>query len=228
MDIEDIHASILLEIDKIGSYSTGNLIPGEIDDYINKSQRQYINQYRRLLREYTNVPQSVEAYENLRTLVETDTITNANISQFSDITNGFVLDLSNLSSTYDYYISGRNYFSTPDHYKSHRIVNKTFINKRSESLDNSNPIYENTPVVIDSDQLIGLYGSRDGEVPDTVTVDYLREPNDVVYDPNNAANNVELDLPADTHRDIIDIAVQNIIQSLSGQQQSSEQQEANG
>lgn len=218
MTIEEIHASIQLEIDQVGSYSTASLIPGEVDDYINKSQRQFINQYRRLLREYTQVPQGVEAHENLRTLLETDTLTSADITQHPEISNGFVVDLNDLSQSYDYYVSGRAYFSTPDHHKAHRVVNKAFINKRSENLDNNNPIYSETPVNIEDGTLIGLYGSRDGEIPSELTIDYLREPQDVFYDPNNPSNNVELELPEDVHRKIVEMAAQNIIQSLSGQQ----------
>lgn len=220
MDIANIHASILLRIDKVGSYSTANLIPGEIDDFINEAQRDYINQYRNLLREYSQIPQGVEAHENLRTLVETETVSS---NQSSNISNGFEIDLGSLSNNYDYYISGRSYFQTPDHYKSHRIVNKAFINKRSENLDNKNPIYSDTPVVINDGNLIGLYGSRDKEIPSTVTIDYLREPKDVLYDPDNLSNNVDLELPSDTHRDIVDLAYKYIIQSLSGQQQQSQQ-----
>lgn len=223
MTIEEMHASILLEIDRVGSYSTSNLIPGEIDDYINKSQRQFINQYRRLLREYTKIPQGAEAHENLRTLTETDIIDNG-INVTNELENGFVVDLTNLSQDYDYYISGKSYFSTPNHYKAHKLVNKSYINKYSESIDNQHPIYEETPVVIDDNRMVGLYGVRDGEVPDRLIIDYLREPVDVFLNPNDASNNVDCELPEDVHRQIVNMATQNIIQSLSGQQQTNNQQ----
>ncbi len=221
MTVEEMHGSVLLKIDKMGSYSTANLIPGEIDDFLNQAQRDFINQNRRFLREYSEIPQGVEAHEALRSLELEETITN--INSLSDLERGFEINFSDLNNTYDYFISGRVYFSTPDHWKTTRIVNKAFINDRSTTLYHQNPVYSETPVYIGEDRLVGLYDVEDGEVPSKFVISYLKAPSDIFLDPNNSSNNVDSELPGDVHRDIVDIATNKIIQSLAGQQQQSSQ-----
>lgn len=223
MTIEEMHGSILLKIDKMGSYSTANLIPGEIDDFINQAQRNFVNQYRPLLREYSQIPQGVEAHENLRTLVEEESITP---SSASDLEKGFSVNLQNtLANTYDYFISARAYFSTPDYWKPTRIVNKTFINDRSTARYHEHPIYSETPVHIDNQELIGLHDTEDSEIPSKILVTYLRKFQDVDLNPNNPSNSVDSELPEDTHRDLVDIASQKIIASLAGQRQQRQQEQ---
>lgn len=214
MTIGEMHASILLEIDQVGSYSTSNLTSGEIDDYINSAIRDFVNQNRRLLRDYMeNSNESKEAIENLRTLEETTLV--STINTVTDLPNGFTLDLSELSN-YDYYVSGRAYFQTPDYWKDTRVVNRSYIDTNSETAYN-NPIYRSIPVIIDDDSLIGLYGVDDGELPDKVIINYIQTPTKV-----SLQTPTDSDLPEDTHRDIIKIAVQKIMRSLSKQQDNSE------
>jgi hypothetical protein len=221
MTVEEMHGSILLKIDKMGSYSTANLIPGEIDDFLNQAQRDFINQNRRYLREYSDIPQGVEGHEALRTLEKEEIITTVNST--SDLERGFQIAFSNLSESYDYYISGRVYFSTPDHWKTTRIVNKAFINDRSTTLYHESPVYSETPVYVADEELVGLYDVEDEEIPSKFVVSYLKEPKNIFLDPDNSSNNVDCELPQDVHRDIVDIAASKIIRSLAGQQQAQQQ-----
>jgi len=216
MTVEEMHASVLLKVDKVGSYSTANLIPGEIDDFLNDAQREFINQNRRFLREYSDDRQGVEAHEALRGLIEEDIVTS--INTLSDLENGFIYDLTSLSSQYDYFISARAYYSTPDHWKTTRIVSRAFINDRGKTLYHQDPIFSETPVHIDNKDLIGLYDTEDGEIPSKLAINYVRQPNDMFLDPNNATNNVDSEITGDYHRDIVDIAARKIVASLAGQE----------
>jgi hypothetical protein len=216
MNIEEMHASVLLKIDKVGSYSTANLIPGEITDFLNDAQRDFINQNRRFLREYNDERRGVEAHEALRTITEEGVVTSVN--DVTDLERGFKYDLTSLPNTYDYFISARAYYSTPDHWKTTRIVNRAFINDRSTTLYHERPVYSETPVHIDNSELIGLYDVEDAEKPSKLAISYVREPQDMFLDPNDSNNNVDSELPEDFHRDIVDIATRKIIGSLAGQQ----------
>lgn len=217
MTVEEMHASVLLKIDRVGSYSTANLIPGEITDFLNDAQRDFVNQNRRFLREYNDERRGVEAHEALRTIIEENTVTS--INDATDLERGFKYDLNSLPNTYDYFISARAYYSTPDHWKTTRIVNKAFINDRSTTLYHQNPVYSETPVHVDNSELIGLYDVEDKEKPSKLAISYVREPQDLFLDPNDSSNNVDSELPEDFHRDIVDLASQKVIASLAGQQQ---------
>lgn len=210
MTIGEMHGSILLEIDQVSSYSTANLISGEIDDYINSSIRDFVNQNRRLLRDYMeNTNESKEAIENLRTLERTSTVTN--IATDSDFPNSFSFDLTNLPS-YDYYVSGRAYFPTKEYWKDTKVVNRSYLDSNSKTAYN-NPIYRSIPIIIDNDELVGLYGVDDGEKPSKLVVNFIK-----LFQQVSLENNIDSDLPEDTHRDIIKITVQKIMRSLSQQQ----------
>lgn len=213
MTIGEMHASILLEIDKVGSYSTSNLISGEIDDYINSSIRDFVNQNRRYLRDYLELSnESKEAIENLRTLETQETISSIIVT--TDLPNGFNFDLSELPS-YDYYVSGRVFFPTGEYWKDTKVVNRSYLDSYSKTKYNY-PVFNSIPVIIDDSQLIGLYGADDNEIPSKAVITYIKQPKKVSLD-----NNVSSDLPEDTHRQIVKIASQKIIRSLVQQKDES-------
>ena len=216
MTVEEMHASVLLTVDRDNDFLRENFVSKEITDFLNSAQRDFINQNRRFLREYNDERRGIEAHEALRTIIEEDTVTSINST--SDLERGFKYDLTSLPNTYDYFISARAYYSTPDHWKTTRIVNRAFINDRSTTLYHECPVYSETPVHVDNNELIGLYDVEDAEKPSKLAISYVREPQDMLLDPNDSNNNVDSELPEDFHRDIVDIAARKVIGSLAGQQ----------
>jgi hypothetical protein len=219
MNIKEIHESIATNIDDLNeNIQSGMFVPGEIDDFINRAQREFINRNRRFIREYNDERKGIEAHEALRTIIEEHTLTSINST--SDLERGFRCDLNSLPKSYDYFISARAYYSTPDHWKTTRIVNRAFINDRSTTLYHQSPVYSETPVHIDNSDLIGLYDVEDAEKPSKLAISYVRNPQDVVLDPNDSSNNVQLELPEDYHRQIVDIALKKIINSVGNRQRN--------
>jgi len=227
MDIETMHAKVLLKIDKMGSYSTSNVISGEIDSFLNESINDYINQQKVALRRPSGDRQSVEAMENLRPLEEDETIS-SNITSYSSADNGFSFNLNNeLSEDYGYYIDGRAHF-TDGYWKNCMLVNRTFINKHGITKYNT-PVFWEIPVMVDADELVGLYSIDDPGIPDEFYINYLREADEIHLNGSNGVTTEEYtDLPTHTHETIVKMATKKIIQSLSGQSPRANQQEEAG
>lgn len=231
MNIGTMHAKILLKIDKMGGYSTANIISGEIDSFLNESISDYINQQRIALRRASGDRESIEAMENLRLLEEDQVIDSSSITQYSLNTtnisnNGFKIDISTLDNEYDYYINGRAYFNTEDYWKNCMLVNRTFINKHGVTKFNS-PVFWEIPVMIDKDELIGLYSVDDGEIPNKFYINYLRKTKEIHLNGTPASNVITsgeyTDLPAHTHETIVKMATQKVVQSISGYQSRQEE-----
>jgi hypothetical protein len=230
MDIETMHAKVLLKIDKMGSYSTSNVISGEIDSFLNESINDYINQQKVALRRPSGDRQSVEAMENLRPLEEDESIT-TNITSYSPAANGFSFDLdAELSQTYGYYIDGRAQFDDGGntYWKNCMLVNRTFINKHGITKYNT-PVFWEIPVMVDADELVGLYSIDDPGTPVEFYINYLRQADEIHLNGNTGVTSGPYtDLPAHTHETIVKMATNKIIQSLSGQSPQATQQEQEG
>jgi len=223
-----MHAKVLLKIDKMGSYSTSNVISGEIDSFLNESINDYINQQKVALRRPSGDRESVEAMENLRTLEEEETVT-TNITSYSTSNNGFSFNFnSELSSTYGYYVDGRAHFSD-GYWKNCMLVNRSFINKHGITKYNT-PVFWEIPVMVDSDGLVGLYSIDDPGIPDEFYINYLREAEEIHLNGNSGTTTGEYtDLPPHTHETIVKMATKKVIQSLSGQssEQNQNQEDSN-
>lgn len=217
MTIEEMHASILLKVDRVGSYSTANLIPGEIDDFINDAVDDYIDQQRQAIRSYRYSERGMEAQENLRTLINRASSTN--ISSTSILgEEGWEVALSEFSD-FDYFISGT--VTTDGDSEVLRHVSSSYLTDfvRGKTL---NFFGRGIPISVESSNIVGFIPRDRTSVPSQVDINYLSYPPNVKLDPDDALNNVDLELPDHTHRDIVEIAAQKILQSLSGQQQRQE------
>lgn len=217
MTIAEMHAAVQLRVDKVGSYSTSNLIEGEVDDFLNEAINDFINQQKQLLREDNDVDRSALIQDNLYTLVESTETSNISTHPvFQEIS---TVDLSEFSD-YDFFISGRaNYDGEKRTLK--QVSSSYIVDGQLTKYDS--PFHESVPSTVEDDILLIRNPNHISSDPTEVKVSYLRVPATVNFDTNNASNNVDCDLPNDTHRDIVDLAVSNILQSLSGQTPSQDQ-----
>jgi hypothetical protein len=221
MNIEEMHASVLLKIDKVGSYSTANLIPGEIDDFINDAVSDYINSQRQAIRQYRYTEQGIEAQENLRTTIKR-TSTTSSISSTSDLAQeGWEVPLSEFPD-FDYFVSGTATINSESETLRHVSSGYLTDAARGSSL---NFFDRGVPISVEQSRIIGFIPRNRSSVPNEVHLTYLDYPDQVFLDPNNSSNNVDLSLPEHTHRDIVDIAANKIIRSLAGQESSPQQKE---
>jgi hypothetical protein len=217
MTIAEMHASILLKIDRVGSYSTSNLISGEIDDFINQAIRDYVTRQQKVLRRSPDSEQSSDVQENLRTILETSETTAITDHPFLDKV--FVVDLSELTD-YDYFVSGRALFDGD--YKILRPVATHYI-VDDEKTEHDNPFTKGIPCAIEGDELWSRYPTNISSKPDEVIVNYVQTPVDVLLDESTPSNSVDCNLPERAHRDVVDIAASKIISSLSGQDSTQNQ-----
>jgi len=214
MTIEEMHASILLKVDRVGSYSTANLIPGEIDDFINDAVDEFIDEQRQIIRQYRYSEQGMEAQENLRTIIERSTTT-TNITTTSILGDeGWEVPLSEFPD-FDYFVGGT--IDLNGEVNILRHVSSSFLTDKERGA-HMNFFDRGVPISVESDKIIGFIPRDRSITPNEVTVLYLNYPDPVKLDPQNSSNSVDLNLPDHTHRDIISIASAKIIQSLSGQQ----------
>lgn len=208
MDISEMHAAILLEIDEAGSYSTDSLVPGEIDNYINSAIRDYINSQKSLLR--TTGARSEESFHNLRTLVSTGSITNLSQQTYSNLYS------DSLPNDYDYYIDSRAKFN--DNY----WIDTTFRNEQylygycNLSGEGNFNTFNETSVAVSNNSLLIVPNPVDGQ-PTEISLSYLRDFQNVDFN-----SSTDSDLPEDTHRTIVELASQKILNSLVKQQKQQE------
>ncbi len=218
MTIEEMHASILLKVDRVGSYSTANLIPGEIDDFINDAVDDFIDQQRQVIRSYRYNERAMEAQENLRTLI--NRASSSNITPTSILgEEGWEVSISEFND-FDYFISGTATLNGNSEVLRHVLSSYLTDSVRGKTL---NFFKRGIPISVESSTIVGFLPRDRSSIPTEVNINYLSYPQSVKLDPNNSSNNVDVNLPDHTHRDIVELAAQKILQSLSGQQQTTQE-----
>lgn len=228
MTIEELHYDLKYKLDKIDSLDTDNLIPAEIDWIINEAitlftkQRYDKNNFKKI-----GFEGNQKRIDDLKTLViKSPTSQQPAVTVTPTGLNTFELKLSDLN--YDYLFLVR----------ITAKISKTNCGSKVVSLeqtehDDLNYILHNDPfrkpsfewqrvpiVFGRSDQTLddkgSIYFYTDGTFTITeVYPEYLKVPNKVsfggyTYLDGSIATKTECDLPEETHREIIDIAVNEI------------------
>jgi len=104
MTIEELHASVLLKVDRDNDFLRENFVPGEIDDFINDAVDEFIDEQRSLIRSYRYSERGMEAQENLQTIITRESTTTINPTSVLG-KEGWEVDLSEFSD-FDYFIGG--------------------------------------------------------------------------------------------------------------------------
>lgn len=197
--------------------------------YLNRAQEQYIaDQYVFLRGKYTD-NQDIQLYtnaqkamENLRTIVTTDDIENPSdpaskqlILESNFYNNAKVVELGGLTKTFYYYVRSQSKDSATDgngdlapNLVNNRLVEQENIQKYIQTKYNS-PIFRDNLVIIEGDTLVVFYDNQDDSEVTAISLTYIREPKKLVRDIGDGnLETTRCELPAHTHREIVNLATQ--------------------
>lgn len=108
MTLSEIHNQIRIQFEALAAQTLDNFLPQEIDLYINKAIREYIEKNRPVLLQDEEPSRSAEAVEKvLRTLLFSHLYSEGDFSSMSVANGGFKLPLSDPAPEYEYFITGR-------------------------------------------------------------------------------------------------------------------------
>ena len=108
MTIAEMHRGVRTQFEQVASHTLDNFLPQEMDYYLNRATRTYVDKQRTLLLSSREQVQSREANENLRTLIANDSVDGLQVGSLPDYgTEASSLDLGVLSGPYSYFLKGR-------------------------------------------------------------------------------------------------------------------------
>lgn len=211
MNIFEMHIGVNLGVQKIASHINGDLLPEEIDYYLNNSINEYIKQQYSLIKNTNRDVQSQYVHENLRKLLESIKLITSSNSDFLPNTKVF-----NLPNDYKYYISS---YSIVDNVrKTNAFVQPQTLHKYIKT-DSNSPIFRQNPVYIE-ENTISLILENDPESTSSIVLTYIKVPPKVklglLNQEYNPATSVQPDfLPDHTHKEIVDITIRQILTDLT-------------
>jgi len=107
MTLPEIHTQIRVQFEAVAAQTLDNFLPQEIDLYLNRAIREFIDQFRPLLLQPQESGQSREASENLRTLLNKGTYEGPDFSSETSLEGGWFVPINDLTPTYEYFVTGR-------------------------------------------------------------------------------------------------------------------------
>lgn len=108
MNIEEIHNQIRVQFEALAAQTLDNFLPQEIDLYINKAVREYIEQNRPVLLQDEQPNRRAEAVEKmLRTLIYSHIYDDTDFSDMSTPYGGYSVPLGDTDPNYEYFVTGR-------------------------------------------------------------------------------------------------------------------------
>jgi len=175
MTIAEMHRGVRTQFEQVAAQTLDNFLPGELDYYINRAIESYVDRQRALLLSPKEQVKSREANENLRTLIETESLTSlANLPDFGDGT--VSLSLSVLGSTYAYFLKGRVKDDENQFYNARKVSLEEW-HEHAPTKHNV-PIFRE-PVIFERGDEIWLAMPNDAGDPSELILTYLRPPVDV-------------------------------------------------
>lgn len=228
MTIEELHYDLKYKLDKVDSLDTDNLLPAEIDWILNEAISLFVKQrYDRNNFKKLGFEGNQKRIDDLKTLViKSPTSSQPGIPVQQIGPNMYELILSNFNYDYLFLIRlsvkikktncGEKIISVEQ--SEHDDLNTILFNDpfRKPSFEWSRiPIvFGRTDTTLDDKGSIYLYTDSTFTIEE-VYPEYLKEPNKVSignyqYLDGSIATKTECDLPKETHREIIDIAVNEI------------------
>lgn len=183
-------------------------LPQEIDYFLNEAVKDYIKMQVSSIKNEDRDIQSQFVSENLRTL-----ITTANITGIEEVTYLPNSIRGSLPADYLYYIFSRIYSN--NQWKNCRRLEPKGIKDFVET-DFNSPIFREYPLMIENDKIIIIGNSIDIlSINNQISFTYIKKPNIINYN----SPQVDLVLPDHTHNEIVDVAVNKILNIIAPKQQ---------
>ena len=205
MNIRQMHIGVNLGVQKIASNLNDDLLPQEIDYFLNESIDDYIkNQYTNLKSERRSKEQEY-INENLRTLVITKKLTS--LEDYDYLPNSYKKSIPN---EYRFFLYARTLVEGK--FKNNVKLSQNAAAKLVKTPSNS-PLFREIPLFIEGSDIVVMFDSEtniDNSENLEINLTYIKNPNTV-----DLTKNEDCDLPVHTHKEIINIAVSKILQTLN-------------
>lgn len=214
MTADEMHLAVRTQFESVAAFTLDNFLGPEIDIYLNRTIRNYVNQQRTVLLSPEESAASKEANENLRTLIKDDQISST--SSLTGYGNAVSVALSDLSSDFDYHIAARIKEVDGPVYNARKMSPDQWQEKVETAYNE--PLFRRPGVLLDSEQIRIVLPVDFGSV-EWVQEMYLTPPQQVDKDTSTTS-----DLPDHTHQDIVDQTVQLMLRDLGNDNAISQQQ----
>lgn len=220
MTVADMHIGVNLGVQKVDSNIFSSLLPEEINYYLNKAQREYIrDQYVLLRGKYTDngnpalYEKAQAAQENLRTLVTTFNYTNANVDTESGFDNVKSIDLTDPSDTYAYFVRAEALDQSGGAWTPIKLIALDEIQKFIQSKSNVATVFRDYRGWIEGNKILIAYDVNSGDVYE-VNLTFIKQADELIHAGAGAGQVETSQLPAHTHDEIVDMAVNMILEDL--------------
>jgi hypothetical protein len=202
MNIQQMHIGVKLGIDRVDSNLIEDLLPQEIDYYLNEAINEYIKQQYSIIKDESKSLESQYAIDNLRTILVSAIITHTTSS-----TNNASFTVP---SDFYYYISGRLISNG---------TTKTLTNISSKAIklyietEFNKPLFREYPLIFEGNLMLVISDARDDITTSQLNLTYIKKPAVVEL------SSTDCNLPEHTHFDIVRLTVNKILADINQGQQ---------
>jgi hypothetical protein len=212
MNIFEMHIGVNLGVQKIASHINGDLLPEEIDYYLNNSIEEYIKQQYSFIKNKSEDVKSQYVSENLRTLIKTQDLQNPVEYVFIPNSKEFTLP-----ADYKYLISAR-ILHDGGKIRNTLLLEPQGIDRYIKTVSNQ-PLFREFPIFIENNKLIAIADYTNTFSDVLLYLTYIINPDkvklDLITNAYNSAGSTDCNLPSHTHQEIVDITVNKILTDLN-------------
>jgi len=201
MTVRKLHRGVRTQFQSVAAQTLDNFLAEELDYYINRAIRKFVNKNRPIIREERSNAQAEEAHDNLRTLIGVHHFDQIDITSLTDVGRGHKMDLS-LIPDYEYFIAGR---LIGDDYTANcrKMTTDSFLEHAQTTY---NKPHFRRPPVTEKDGYLWIVQAADMEQdPEGFMLTYLK-----TFQPVSSELSVEIEVGSGTGTNDPDILIQNI------------------
>ena len=211
MNIKQMHVGVNLEVQKIASNLNDDLLSQEIDYYLNEAIDDFIEQQYVAMKTENRSIEGQHVNDALKNIITTSEITNlTDVDYLPNSRKGTIPE------DYRYYIFSRTLRAGK--WVNNRKLEPKAIKEYVETATNI-PIYREFPILLEGQDIIVIGDSReDFDVNTEIRLTYIKDPITIEFP---GSNDDYPSFPNYTHKQIVKIAANKILQSLNvGQQEA--------
>lgn len=205
MTVRKLHRGVRTQFQSVAAQTLDNFLAEELDYYINRAIRNFVNKNRPIIREERSNAQAEEAHDNLRTLIGVHHFDQIDISSLTGVERGHRMDLS-LVPDYEYFIAGR---LMGDDYKANcrKMTTDAFLEHAQTTYNK--PHFRRPPITEKDGYLWVIRAADMMQDPEAFMLTYLK-----TFQPVSSEMTVEIEVGSGTGSNDSDILIDGTAYTL--------------
>jgi len=227
MTVDEMIIGVNIGVQKVNSNAFDTYLEEEIEYFLNKAAREYVRRQNIYLKKdldevsRPDLVRQEEAFDNLSTVLVTDVISSGDISAASGFDNTKTIVKTNLSSEVFQFAYAQAKVASGS-WRACKPISPAEIHFYTKAEYNA-PLFRRLPLLLSGTNILVFFDEESSDITEMMFM-YIKSLDRMVKDSPGTGEVTTSELPEHTHDEIVDIAVNMILEDIKSQRPAEPEQ----